>query len=47
MLDHESDELPEQLRAIAEELKEAAGAKELEDDVCIIAVRLSPSEQSS
>ena len=47
VLDHESDELPEQLRAIAEELKEVAGAKELEDDVCIIAVRLSPSEQSS
>ncbi|MDE0767305.1 MAG: SpoIIE family protein phosphatase [Opitutaceae bacterium] len=47
VLDHESDELPEQLRAIAEELKEVAGAKELEDDVCIIAVRLSPTEQSS
>ena len=47
VLDHESDELPEQLRAIAEELKEVAGAKELSDDVCIIAVRLSPTEQSS
>jgi sigma-B regulation protein RsbU (phosphoserine phosphatase) len=47
VLDHESDELPEQLRAISEELKEVAGAKELSDDVCIIAVRLSPTEQSS
>ena len=44
VLDHESDELPEQLRAISEELKEVAGARELSDDVCIIAVRLSPTE---
>ena len=44
VLDHESDELPEQLRAISEELKEVAGARELSDDVCIIAVRLSPSD---
>ncbi|OUW16861.1 MAG: hypothetical protein CBD18_06005 [Opitutales bacterium TMED158] len=44
VLDHESDELPEQLRAISEDLKEVAGARELSDDVCIIAVRLSPNE---
>lgn len=44
VLDHESDELPEQLQAIAEELKGVAEANELSDDVCIIAVRLSPTE---
>ncbi len=43
VLDHESDDLPEQLKAISEELKESAGAKELSDDVCIIAVRLFPN----
>ena len=43
VLDHESDELPEQLRAISDELKESAGAEELSDDVCIIAVRLFPN----
>lgn len=43
VLDHESDELPEQLRAISDELKELAGAEELSDDVCIVAVRLFPN----
>lgn len=42
VLDHESDDLPEQLKAISEELKASAGAKELSDDVCIIAARLFP-----
>ncbi len=40
VLDHESDDLPEQLKAISDELKESAGAEELSDDVCIVAVRL-------
>ena len=43
VLDHESDELPEQLKAISNELKESAGAEELSDDVCIVAVRLFPN----
>ncbi len=43
VLDHESDELPEQLKAISQELKDLAGAEELSDDVCIIAVRLFPN----
>ena len=42
VLDHESDELPEQLKAISQELKDLAGAEELSDDVCVIAVRLFP-----
>ena len=40
VLDHESDDLPIQLKAISDELKESAGAEELSDDVCIVAVRL-------
>ncbi len=44
VLDHESDELPEQLKAISKELKQSAGAEELSDDVCIIAVRLSTAQ---
>ena len=43
VLDHESDDLPEQLKAISDELKESAGAEELSDDVCIVAVRLFPN----
>ena len=43
VLDHESDDLPEQLKAISDELKESAGAEELSDDVCIVAVRLLPN----
>ncbi len=43
VLDHESDDLPEQLRAISQELKDSAGAEELSDDVCVIAVRLFPN----
>ena len=43
VLDHESDDLPEQLKAISNELKESAGAEELSDDVCIVAVRLFPN----
>ncbi len=42
VLDHESDDLPEQLKAISQELKDMAGAEELSDDVCVIAVRLFP-----
>ena len=42
VLDHESDELPEQLKAISQELKDLVGAEELSDDVCVIAVRLFP-----
>ncbi len=43
VLDHESDDLPEQLKAISDELKESAGADELSDDVCVVAVRLFPN----
>jgi len=43
VLDHESDELPKQLKAISQELKDLAGAEELSDDVCVIAVRLFPN----
>ena len=43
VLDHESDELPEQLKAISQELKDLVGAEELSDDVCVIAVRLFPN----
>ncbi len=43
VLDHESDDLPEQLKAISQELKDSAGAEELSDDVCIIAARLFPN----
>lgn len=44
VLDHEGDELPEQLRAIADELKAASDSNELSDDVCIIAIRLAPAD---
>lgn len=43
VLDHESDDLPEQLKAVSQELKDSAGAEELSDDVCLIAVRLFPN----
>ena len=42
VLDHESDELPKQLKAISQELKDLVGTEELSDDVCVIAVRLFP-----
>ena len=43
VLDHESDELPKQLKAISQELKDLVGTEELSDDVCVIAVRLFPN----
>ena len=43
VLDHESDELPKQLKAISQELKDLVGAEDLSDDVCVIAVRLFPN----